>query len=61
MKFVEFGSSSLNLELQIWLTSPVIRPQIVDQLNMAIYSALNKAEIEIPFETHSVYIHQEGQ
>jgi MscS family membrane protein len=61
VKFVEFGGSSLNLELQIWLTSPVLRPQIVDKLNMAIYAALNKAEIEIPFETHSVYIHQEGE
>ena len=57
VRFVEFGASSLNLMLQIWLPSPVGRPGIIDRLNMEIYKALNASDIEIPFETHSVYVH----
>jgi len=57
VRFVEFGDSSLNLRLQIWLPSPVGRPSLEDRINMGIYKALNEHQIEIPFETHSVYVH----
>ena len=60
VRFVEFGASSLNLMLQIWLSSPVGCLSIVDRLNMEIYKALNASDIEIPFETHSVYVQYRG-
>ena len=55
--FREFGGSSLDLELYVWLQSPQSQPILADRLNMKIYSALVQADIEIPFETRSVYMH----
>jgi small-conductance mechanosensitive channel len=58
VKFLDFGASSLNLILFIWVTSPVGRPSLVDRINMAIYKALNDNQIDIPFDTHSVFLHK---
>ncbi len=54
--FKGFGDSSLDFELRCWIDRPDVREPIVDQLNRAIYDALNAAGIEIPYPKRDVYI-----
>ena len=57
--FVEFGDSSLNFEVRWWVHEPTDVLIIADQVNTAIYNALNAADIEIPFPQRDVH-HQLG-
>jgi len=52
--FVEFGDSSLNFLVRWWLRSYQDRWRLFDQVNTAIYMALNEAGIEIPFPQRDV-------
>ena len=47
--FLEFGESSLIFRIRWWLDSYVDTRRMFDRVNTAIYNALNKAEILIPF------------
>ncbi len=51
-----FGASSLDFELLVWIAQPVLRGKIAHDLYMAVYKALNAAEIEIPYNKTDVYI-----
>lgn len=55
-----FGDSSLDFELLCWIDEPVSRGKLTHELNMAVYKALNKAQIEIPYPKRDVYLHQVG-
>ncbi len=54
----EFGDSSLNFELVVWLTADATkRPSAVTAAyNWAIHSALQKYDIEIPFPQQDVHV-----
>lgn len=47
--FVEFGDSALVFEVRWWVNEPTDVLIIADQVNTAIYEALNAAGISIPF------------
>ncbi len=55
-----FGDSSLDFELLCWIDEPVQRGKLTHELNMAVYKALNKAQIEIPYPKRDVYLHRVG-
>jgi MscS family membrane protein len=54
--FRGFGDSSLELELLVWLTTPLHLETVVDQANERIYAALNEAGIEIPYNKVDLYV-----
>jgi len=49
VRFAEMGDSALIFRVQGWVDDPVRRGACIDGLNTAIYKALGKARIEIPF------------
>jgi len=58
VRFISFGDSALIFELLYWIENPVLRGRINDLLNTALYKALAKAQLEIPFPKRDVYIRQ---
>ncbi|MFT5426777.1 MAG: MscS family membrane protein [Gammaproteobacteria bacterium] len=56
VRFRTFGTSGLDFELLCWIHQPVMRGQILDRLNSAVYKAFIKEGIEIPYSKHDVYI-----
>ncbi len=53
---VSFGESSLDFELRCWIANPEDRGRTNSRLNFAIYHALARAGIEIPYPKRDVYI-----
>ncbi len=51
-----FGDSSLDFELLCWIERPVLRGAVSHDLYMAVYDALNKNGIEIPFPQRDLWI-----
>lgn len=60
---VEFGDSSLNYELVVWLDdSAVKRPgRVVADYNWALHTALEKYDLEIPFPQRDLNIRQPAE
>ncbi len=58
VRFRNFGDSSLDFELLCWIDEPVLRGRLLHELNMDVYKALNKHQIEIPYPKRDVYVHQ---
>ena len=58
VRFREFGESGLRFELLAWITEPVYRGRVLDQLHTNVYQALRKAGIEIPYPKQDVFIKQ---
>jgi small-conductance mechanosensitive channel len=57
VRFLEFGDSSLNLELRAWSTSLVNRKgKLISALNFAIYDKFREHGIEIPFPQRDLHI-----
>ncbi len=57
VRFMEFGDSSLNLELRAWSTSAVNRKgRLISALNFAIYDKFREQGIEIPFPQRDLHI-----
>ncbi|MBT8340043.1 MAG: mechanosensitive ion channel, partial [Desulfatitalea sp.] len=57
VRFVEFGDNSINFELLVWMnvrTTP--RRKIRSQLYFAIFEALARAGIEIPFPQRDIHL-----
>ncbi len=53
--FLEFGDSALIFRVRWWLDSYVDTRRMFDQVNTAIYNALNEAGIEMPFPQIDVH------
>jgi len=56
IRFTEMADSALVFRVQCWIADPVLRGQCTDQLNTAIYKALNAAAITIPFPQRDVHL-----
>ena len=57
VRFLEFGDSSLNLELRAWSTSAVNRKgKLISALNFAIYDKFRENGVEIPFPQRDLHI-----
>ena len=56
VRFVEFGDSSLQFELLVWIVRPEIKANAISQLNTAIYEECQKNGIELPFPQRDVHI-----
>lgn len=58
VRFRKFGDSSLDFEILGWIEDPATRGLVLDSMNTAVYKALAKSGIEIPFPKRDVYIKQ---
>ncbi len=56
VRFRLFGDSSLNFELLGWISKPIDRGRVGHELNCAIYKALAKNKIEIPFPQRDLHV-----
>jgi small-conductance mechanosensitive channel len=56
--FLEFGDSALVFRVRCWIESYVETRRIIDKMNTALYLALNREGIEIPFPQRVVYMKQ---
>jgi small-conductance mechanosensitive channel len=54
--FNEFGDSSLNFELLVWIPSPMIRKKVISDINYAIEAAFREHGVEIPFPQQDIYV-----
>jgi small-conductance mechanosensitive channel len=53
--FKEFGDSSLDFELRVWIPNPMIRFKVTSDLNYAIDAAFRENNVEIPFPQRDVH------
>ncbi len=58
VRFRTFGDSSLNFDLLCWVAEPVLRGQVTDRLNEAVYNLFNAKKIQIPFPQRDVNLYQ---
>ena len=56
VRFRAFGDSSLNFELLGWIADPGDRGRLQHELNCAIYKALQRENIEIPFPQRDLHV-----
>ncbi len=54
--FVQFGASSLDFELRVWIANVDHRPRIKNELLLYIDKRFREADIEIPFSQHDLHI-----
>ncbi|MBE9523785.1 MAG: mechanosensitive ion channel family protein [Chloroflexi bacterium] len=59
--FLEFGPSELVFRVRWWLDSYTDTRRMFDRVNSALYNALNKAGIEIPFPQLGIRHREESQ
>ncbi|AGY56444.1 mechanosensitive ion channel family protein [Gloeobacter kilaueensis] len=58
---VNFGDSSINLELLVWVEAPNLIPRLRSELNFAVEAALRAHAISIPFPQRDVRVVFDGQ
>ena len=56
VRFRAFGDFSLNFELLCWISKPVDRGRLAHELHCAVYKALQKNQIEIPFPQRDLHV-----
>ncbi len=54
--FTDFGDSSLDFELAVWLDNPEVQPQVASDLRFAIDAAFRKHDISIPFPQRDLHL-----
>lgn len=54
--FIQFGASSLDFELRVWISNIDHRPRIKNELLLYIDRRFREAKIEIPFSQHDLHI-----
>ncbi len=60
VRFIEFGDSSLKLELRAWSSSLVHRKgRLISSLNFAIYDKFSEHAIQIPFPQYDLHLKRE--
>jgi len=53
---VQFGASSLDFELRVWISNVDNRPRIRNELLLYIDKRFREEKIEIPFSQHDLHI-----
>jgi len=56
VRFREFGDSSLNYQLLVWVDDPELRGRVMHQLNTATFKAFQANGIEIPFPQRDLHM-----
>lgn len=56
VRFLEFGDSSLNFSLLVWLADPLAQDPIKSELRFAIDQAFRNADIQIPFPQRDLHL-----
>ena len=54
--FTQFGASSLDFELRVWLANIDLRPQVQNELLLAIDRHFREQQIEIPFPQRDLHL-----
>jgi len=54
--FVGFGDSSLNFELLAWIAGPLLRKQVLSDLNYAIDEVFRQHDVAIPFPQRDLHV-----
>jgi len=57
VRFRNFGDSGLDFELLVWIEEPILRGQVQDAVNTAVYKRFMAEGIEIPYPKRDIYIH----
>jgi small-conductance mechanosensitive channel len=60
VRFIEFGDSSLNMELLVWTNDPAMHFLLRSRLNFAIDAAFRREGVEIPFPQRDVHVKSAG-
>jgi MscS family membrane protein len=58
VRFRNFGDSTLDFELLVWISEPVLRGRATDALNCAVYKNFADKGIEIAFPQLDVHVHK---
>ncbi len=56
VRFRNFGASGLDFDLLCWVSEPVLKGKMVDELNCSVYKRFIEEKIEIPYAKQDVYI-----
>jgi small-conductance mechanosensitive channel len=56
VRFQDFGDSSLDFSLLVWLDDPLVEPQIASDLRFAIDRVFREQKIEIPFPQRDLHL-----
>jgi len=56
VRFLEFGDSSLNFDLLLWINNPPKKDLIRSEINYAIDAAFRKEDITIPFPQRDIHL-----
>jgi len=56
VRFIGFGDSSLDFQLEIWLDDPMLTMSIKSDLRFMIWTAFAKRNIEIPFPQRDLHL-----
>jgi len=56
VRFLEFGNSSLNMELLVWIVEPAKHFLLRSRLNFAIDAAFRREGVEVPFPQRDVHV-----
>ncbi|MGC1120188.1 MAG: hypothetical protein WBA22_03755 [Candidatus Methanofastidiosia archaeon] len=51
----QFGDSSINMELRVWIDNAKSRATIIDQINRKIKTEFEKSSIEIPYPKREMF------
>ncbi len=60
VRFLEFGDSSLNLDLLVWTNEPIKHFLLRSRLNYAIDAAFRREGVQIPFPQRDVHVKSAG-
>jgi small-conductance mechanosensitive channel len=60
VRFIEFGDSSLNMELLVWTEEAAKHFLLRSQLNFAIDAAFRREGVEIPFPQRDIHVKSAG-
>lgn len=58
--FRDFGDSSLDFQLAVWLDEPMLAPKITSELRFLIWETFAEHKIEIPFPQRDLHIRYNG-
>ncbi|MBT3239931.1 MAG: mechanosensitive ion channel [Chloroflexi bacterium] len=59
--FLNFGDSALLFRVRWWIDSYIDTRQMFDKVNSAIYKALGRENIEVPFPQQDVHLHIDAE